>query len=178
MNSSVIAKFNADQVVKRPEIQVGDTVKLSLKIKEGNKERVQIFEGVVISLSGDGISKTVTVRKMSYGVNVEKTIPLNMPTLEKIEILKRGSTKRAKLYYMRNRIGKRAMDVSNSENVYITNEEEVQEIEDLPVAENSEEKPVVETEEKKENVNETPEKAENETANEVESNVTEENKAE
>ncbi len=102
-------------MIERPDITVGDTVRLHLKIKEGNKERIQIFEGIVLSLSGTGETKTMTVRKMSGGIGVEKVIPLNMPTMEKVEIVKKGKVRKAKLYFMRNKIGKRAMDVKTSE---------------------------------------------------------------
>jgi large subunit ribosomal protein L19 len=102
-------------MIERPDITVGDTVRLHLKIKEGNKERIQIFEGIVLSLSGTGETKTMTVRKMSGGIGVEKVIPLNMPTMVKVEIVKKGKVRKAKLYFMRNRIGKRAMDVKTSE---------------------------------------------------------------
>ncbi len=102
-------------MIERPDITVGDTVRLHLKIKEGNKERIQIFEGIVLSLSGTGETKTMTVRKMSGGIGVEKVIPLNMPTMEKVEIVKKGKVRKAKLYFMRSKIGKRAMDVKTSE---------------------------------------------------------------
>lgn len=122
MNTTILEKIEAAQIKKRPDVKVGDTVKLNMKIKEGGKERVQVFEGIVIAKSGSGMSKTITVRKMSYGVGVERIVPLHTPTLEKIEIVKRGVVKKAKLYYMRGKIGKKAMDVSNAEQVYMTDE--------------------------------------------------------
>ncbi len=127
MNTDVINGFTKSGHVKRADVKVGDTVKLHLKIKEAGKERIQIFEGIVLSMSGQGASKNITVRKMSHGVGVEKIIPLNMPALEKIEIIKRGTVKRSKLYYMRDKIGKKAMDVSRAENVYFTDEVEQKE---------------------------------------------------
>lgn len=112
---------------KRPEMKIGDTVKLHLKIKEGNKERIQIFQGVVISLKGAGIDRTVTVRKISYGVGVEKVVPLHSNLLEKIEVVKRGTVKRSKLFYLRERVGRKALKVENVKGVYMTDEVEVPE---------------------------------------------------
>lgn len=113
------------QLKKRPEVKVGDTVKLHIKIKEGSKERIQIFEGVVISIKGSGLSKNIVVRKISYGVGVEKIVPLHAPTLEKIEVVKRGSVRKSKLYYLRDRVGKRALKVGKTTDVYLTDEVEV-----------------------------------------------------
>ena len=91
-----------------PEFEVGDTVKVYAKIIEGNKERVQGFEGVVIARKNGGISETFTVLRVSYGVGVEKTYPLHSPKITKIEVLKKGEVRRAKLYYLRERSGKSA----------------------------------------------------------------------
>ncbi len=88
--------------------RVGDTVKLHLRITEGKRERIQIFEGIVIKRQGGGINETLTVRKLSYGVGVEKTLPLHSPKIEKIEVSRRGKVRRAKLYYLRDRVGKAA----------------------------------------------------------------------
>lgn len=88
---------------KLPELKPGYQIRLHQKIKEGDKERVQVFEGVIISLRGRGISKTITVRKISEGLGVEKIFPLNLPTIIKIEIVKKFKTRRAKLYYLRNK---------------------------------------------------------------------------
>src|SRR5699024_3813907 len=87
---------------------VGDTVRVHAKIKEGNRERIQVFEGTVIALKEGGIQETVTVRRMSYGVGVEKTFPVHSPNIEKIEVVRRGKVRRAKLYYLRGRVGKAA----------------------------------------------------------------------
>jgi large subunit ribosomal protein L19 len=125
MNSEILEKVEKDQYKKRPDVRVGDTVKMYLKIKEGNKERVQVFQGVVIGIKGSGLSKTVTVRKISYGVGVEKIIPLYASTLQKIEIVKRGKVRRSKLYYLRSRVGRRALKVAKSEGMYETDEVEV-----------------------------------------------------
>ncbi len=91
-----------------PEFKAGDTLKVYYKVKEGEKERTQVFEGVVIRVNGGGIGKTFTIRKISYGVGVERIIPLNTPAIEKIDVLKIGKVRRAKLYYLRGLSGKNA----------------------------------------------------------------------
>jgi len=91
-----------------PKFKVGDTLKVSLKIKEGNRERIQVFEGYVLKMQNGGVSETFTVRKLSSGVGVEKTFPLNSPMIEKIEVVHEGDVRRAKLNYMRERTGKSA----------------------------------------------------------------------
>ncbi|MCF0149886.1 MAG: 50S ribosomal protein L19 [Firmicutes bacterium] len=91
-----------------PEISVGDTVKLTLKIKEGNKERLQVYEGYVLKKQNGGISETFTVRRIASGVGVEKTFPVHSPLIEKIEVVRKGQVRRAKLNYMRGRTGKAA----------------------------------------------------------------------
>ena len=89
-----------------PVINVGDTVRVHNKIKEGSRERIQIFEGTVIAKNGGGISETFTVRRVSYGVGVEKTFPVHSPNVDKVEIVRVGKVRRAKLYYLRDRVGK------------------------------------------------------------------------
>ena len=91
-----------------PEIKSGDSVKVNVKVSEGNRERIQTFEGVIISMNGVGISKTITVRKLSFGVGVERIFPVHAPIVESIEILRKGKVRRSKLYYLRDRIGKSA----------------------------------------------------------------------
>ena len=91
-----------------PAFGVGDTVKVHIKIKEGNRERIQVFEGFVLKKQNGGISETFTVRKVSSGVGVEKTFPLHSPKIEKIEVVRKGDVRRAKLNYMRERTGKAA----------------------------------------------------------------------
>jgi large subunit ribosomal protein L19 len=91
-----------------PDFGPGDTVKVHVRVVEGNKERIQVFQGVVIARSGSGIRETFKVRKVSYGVGVERTFPLHTPTIAKIEVVTRGDVRRAKLYYLRDRIGKAA----------------------------------------------------------------------
>ncbi|ASS91578.1 MAG: 50S ribosomal protein L19 [Bacillaceae bacterium] len=91
-----------------PEFRPGDTVRVHVKVVEGSRERIQVFEGVVIKRRGGGISETFTVRKVSYGVGVERTFPLHTPRIAKIEVVRRGKVRRAKLYYLRNLHGKAA----------------------------------------------------------------------
>ncbi len=91
-----------------PAFNVGDTVKVHVKIKEGNRERIQIFEGFVLKRQNGGIAETFTVRKISSGVGVEKTFPVHSPWVEKIEVVRRGDVRRARLHYMRSRTGKAA----------------------------------------------------------------------
>ncbi|MBQ2134878.1 MAG: 50S ribosomal protein L19 [Phascolarctobacterium sp.] len=91
-----------------PEFRAGDTVKVHAKIVEGNRERIQVFEGVVISRSGSGVRENFTVRRVSYGVGVERTFPVHSPRIDKIEVARRGIVRRAKLYYLRNLTGKAA----------------------------------------------------------------------
>lgn len=91
-----------------PDFKPGDTVKVHVKVVEGNRERIQIFEGVVIKRQGSGARETFTVRRISYGVGVERTFPVHSPRLEKIEVARRGIVRRAKLYYLRNLTGKAA----------------------------------------------------------------------
>ena len=91
-----------------PVIAIGDTVRVHVKIREGERERIQNFEGTVIAKKGSGVSETFTVRRVSYGVGVEKTWPLHSPTIDKIEVVRKGSVRRAKLFYLRDRVGKAA----------------------------------------------------------------------
>lgn len=93
---------------KIPDLKVGNTVKVHVRIKEGNKQRIQIFEGIIIKVQGAGVNKTFTVRKISYGVGVEKTFLIHSPLVEKVELVRVGKARRAKLFYLRDRIGKAA----------------------------------------------------------------------
>lgn len=92
----------------RPALNVGDNVKVYVKVKEGNRVRAQMFEGTIISKNGGGISETFTVRRISYGVGVERAFPVHSPNIEKIEVSRKGKVRRAKLYYLRSRTGKAA----------------------------------------------------------------------
>ena len=105
-----IMKQFTDKYVKAepPVANVGDTVRVSIRVKEGSRERTQVFEGTVIAKKHGGIEETITVRRVSYGVGVEKVFPIHAPTVEKIETNRRGKVRRAKLYYLRDRVGKAA----------------------------------------------------------------------
>ena len=89
-----------------PVIEIGDTVKVHVKIREGDKERIQLFEGTVIARKGSGISETFTVRRLSYGVGVERVFPVHSPNVAKVEVVRHGRVRRSKLYYLRDRVGK------------------------------------------------------------------------
>ena len=93
---------------KIPELKIGDTVRVHVRIKEGNKERIQVFEGIIIKKQGGGVNATFTVRRISYGVGVEKTFLVHSPLVEKVEVVRVGKARRAKLYYLRDRVGKAA----------------------------------------------------------------------
>jgi len=105
----MIQAFTNEQLKKEvPQFNVGDTVRVHNKIVEGTRERIQLFEGTVIAKKNGGISETFTVRRISYGVGVEKTFPLHSPRVEKVEVIRAGKVRRAKLYYLRDRVGKAA----------------------------------------------------------------------
>lgn len=107
--NEIIKKIEAEQLKENaPEFNVGDTVKVYAKIKEGNRERIQVFEGTVLKRQGGGARETFTVRKTSNGIGVEKTWPIHSPHVEKVEVVRRGKVRRAKLNYLRKRIGKAA----------------------------------------------------------------------
>ena len=105
-----LVKVLSEQQLKSdlPELKIGDTVKVHAKIKEGNRERIQIFEGIIIAKKHVGVNQTVTVRRISYGVGVEKTFPVHSPNVAKFEVVRSGKVRRAKLYYLRSRVGKAA----------------------------------------------------------------------
>ena len=104
-----IGLITEDQVVKdRFQFEVGDTVRVHVRIKEGERSRIQNFEGIVIAKKHGGISETFTVRRTSYGVGVERVFPMQSPLVEKVDIVRHGKVRRAKLYYLRQRVGKRA----------------------------------------------------------------------
>ena len=106
---NLVEKITKNQIrTDLPEFRVGDTVKVYGKIKEGNRERVQVFEGTVLKRQGGGARETFTVRKFSNGIGVEKTWPVHSPNVEKIEVVRRGKVRRAKLNYLRDRVGKKA----------------------------------------------------------------------
>lgn len=99
---------NSSMKEKAPEFNVGDTVKVHVKIKEGDKSRIQIFEGTVIAKKHGGVSETFTVRRVAHGCGIERVFPLHSPVVEKVEVVRYGKVRRAKLYYLRNRVGKAA----------------------------------------------------------------------
>lgn len=103
-------KIMTDGMLKkeRPNINIGDVVKVHVKIREGERERIQIFEGTIIARKGSGVSETFTVRRVSYGVGVEKVFPVNSPNVAKVELVRSGKVRRSKLYYLRDRVGKAA----------------------------------------------------------------------
>ena len=107
--NEIISALTKDQIrTDLPELNVGDTVKVYQKIVEGSRTRTQMFEGTIIKVQGGGIAKTFTARRLSYGVGVEKTWPVNSPNIEKIEISRTGKVRRARLFYLRDRVGKAA----------------------------------------------------------------------
>ncbi len=106
---NIIEKITEEYTNKPiPAFRIGDTIRVHYKVIEGGKERIQAYEGIVISKKGTGISKNITVRKVSYGVGVERIFPVYSPRIDKIEIIKKGKVRRAKLYYLRERTGKSA----------------------------------------------------------------------
>jgi len=144
---------------KIPALKVGDTVKVHVKVKEGNRERIQIFEGIIIKKQGGGVNATFTVRRISYGVGVEKTFLIHSPKVEKVEVIRIGKARRAKLYYLRDRLGKSAKTKEKLGARIETNEivlkeeiveepeaEEVVAVETPEVASAPEEAPAIETE--------------------------------
>jgi large subunit ribosomal protein L19 len=104
----VIRMVEEKDLKKIPDFTPGDTVKIAVRVKEGDKERIQIFQGVVMALKGGGARQTFTVRKVSDGIGVERIFPMHSPTLGKVEVVQRGATRRAKLYYLKKRQGKAA----------------------------------------------------------------------
>ena len=132
---------------KIPELKIGNTVRVHVRIKEGNKERIQVFEGIIIKKQGGGVNETFTVRRISYGVGVEKTFLVHSPRIEKVEVVRVGKARRAKLYYLRDRVGKAAKtkekigarietkEIVIKEEVVPGETEVVETIEDVPVVE-------------------------------------------
>ena len=107
--SKILDQFNKEQIKDMPQVKPGDTIKVHQKIKEGDKERIQIFEGVVIARKhGKGISSTITVRKVAEGIGVERIFPVFSPSIDKIEVLRHGKVRRSKLYYLKTAKGKKA----------------------------------------------------------------------
>ena len=120
-----------------PDIKAGDTVKVNVKVSEGNRERIQTYEGVVISLKGVSVNKTITVRKLSFGVGVERIFPIFSPKIAALTVLKRGKVRRAKLYYLRDRRGKSARIV---EKIQVNKKDNSTKVEKSEIKETSDEK--------------------------------------
>ena len=153
---------------KIPELKIGNTVRVHVRIKEGNKERIQVFEGIIIKKQGGGVNETFTVRRISYGVGVEKTFLVHSPRIEKVEVVRVGKARRAKLYYLRDRVGKAAKtkekigarietkEIIIKEEVVPGEAEVVETVENVPVVEapveevKAEEKPATEAPAKEE----------------------------
>ena len=137
---------------KIPELKVGNTVRVHVRIKEGNKERIQVFEGIIIKVQGGGVNQTFTVRKISYGVGVEKTFLVHSPLVEKVELVRVGKARRAKLFYLRDRVGKAAKtkeqvgariedrEIVVKEDLAEEPAEEVENVNEVPATETVEEK--------------------------------------
>ena len=131
-----------------PDLKIGNTVKVHVRIKEGNKERIQVFEGIIIKVQGSGVNKSFTVRKISYGVGVEKTFLIHSPLVEKVELVRVGKARRARLFYLRDRIGKAAKTkemlgariedkeiIIKGEKIEVPVEGEEEQVAEVPVAE-------------------------------------------
>ena len=105
----IIKELTKDQIrTDLPKLEVGSTVKVNVKVNEGNRERIQVFEGTIIKIQHGGIQQTFTVRRISYGTGVERTFPVNSPKIDKIEVVRKGKIRRARLFYLRDRVGKAA----------------------------------------------------------------------
>ena len=132
---------------KIPVLDVGNTVRVHVRVKEGNRERIQVFEGIIIKKQGGGLNETFTVRRISYGVGVEKTFLVHSPMVEKVEVIRVGKARRAKLFYLRDRVGKASKTKeklgARIETKEITLKEEM--VEEIPVEAAPEEAPAVET---------------------------------
>ena len=163
---------------KIPELKVGNTVRVHVRIKEGNKERIQVFEGIIIKVQGGGVNQSFTVRKISYGVGVEKTFLVHSPLVEKVELVRVGKARRARLFYLRDRLGKAAKTKeqvgARIENREITIKEDL--VEEPAVEEAPEEAPAVENAEP--TVQETVDTVKEETVETVKEEPVKEEKAE
>ena len=145
----IIKSIDHEQLKNKiPELKVGNTVRVHVRIKEGNRERIQVFEGIIIKVQGGGVNKSFTVRKISYGVGVEKTFLVHSPLVEKVELVRVGKARRARLFYLRDRVGKAAKTKeqvgARIENKEITIKEDL--VEEAPVESAPEEAPSIETE--------------------------------
>jgi len=137
MKTEIIQEIETKNLSKTAKFDVGDTISVNLIVREGDKKRNQLFTGIVIAIKNSGIRKTFTIRKISAGIGVEKIIPLNSPNIESIKLLRKGSVRKSKLYYMRKRIGKKALKVNEG----IMNVEP-ESNEELPIVEETKVEPV------------------------------------
>lgn len=119
MNTEIQNKLEKKYMKKLPKFDVGDTIAVTTIIREGDKQRTQTFNGIVLSIKGTGIRKTFTIRKISMGVGVEKILPFNSPNISKLVVLKRGNVRKSKIYYMRKRIGKKALKIGERKGKYV-----------------------------------------------------------
>ncbi len=119
MNTDLLIKVEQQHLRRVPEITVGDQVEVHTIVREKNRQRIQIFKGLIIAIKGSGVRKTFTVRKISAGVGVEKIFPLHSPNIKKIVVTRKGNVSRSKLYYLRKRIGKKALKVKVSEDTLL-----------------------------------------------------------
>lgn len=108
MSMNIIHEIEREQLREVPQFKAGDTVRVHFRVIEGSRERIQVFEGTVINIQGSGLHETFTVRKQSFGVGVERTFPMHTPKIDKIEVRMIGDVRRAKLYYLRDKLGKKA----------------------------------------------------------------------
>ena len=112
----IISKIEKEQMKSEvTDFRVGDTVKVHNRVVEGGKERIQMFQGIVLAMGGSGVNKAFTVRKISYGVGVERVYPIHSPRIATVEVISRGKVRRAKLHYLRDRVGKRAIQVKSAD---------------------------------------------------------------
>lgn len=134
MNTILLEKIEKSFTKKIVKFQVGDTIAVHSVVREGDKQRTQIFKGIVIAIKNSGLRQTFTIRKISNGVGVEKIIPMHSPNIAKIEIVRTGKVRRSKLYFMRDRIGKRAMRIEDEERELVADDED-QPIDEQPEVE-------------------------------------------
>ncbi len=140
MNTELLAKVEKNYEKRVPSIVVGDQVEVHTVVREKNRQRIQIFKGLIIAIKGSGLRKTFTVRKISAGIGVEKIFPLHSPNIEKLVITKKGNVSRSKLYYLRERVGKKALkvrtsDATNLEDFYAVAPEEEKSTEEVETPE-------------------------------------------
>lgn len=134
MNTTLISKVQKESTDKKvPNLKVGDTVEVDTVIREGNKQRIQKFKGLIIAMNGSGTSSMITVRKISYGVGVEKKLPVYSPNVSKIKVIKSEPVRRSKLFFMRDRVGKMSMRIRKGRTVMVPEEGDVDATTEAPV---------------------------------------------